>query len=563
MKKLLFLLTLFPSLLFSQGTWTQKADLPGAKRFGAVSFSIGNKGYLGTGAANNSGFYYQDFWEWDQTTDTWTQKANVPDSARCYGVAFTIANKGYVGSGWDWNNSIYTSKFWEYDPVLNTWMQKATMPGAAREGCSVFSIGYKAYIGLGQSYPIFHNDLWEYDALTNSFTQKANFPIVGRAYAAGFSIGNKGYIAAGSTAQFIGLNDLWEYDPATNSWTQKANLPSTSRDDAVGFSIGNYGYVGMGDSISFKNNQLKLLPLSDFWQYNPYINSWTKMADYGGGIVSRASSYVIGCRGYAGTGWSGPVEFTGVRNDLWEFTPPVPSAVVAGINTICAGDSTSLFAGGGLFYQWSTGQTTKVVNVKPAITTTYFVIVSDACGADTAAITVNVIQYPVVSVQYDPNLCGSGVVQFTDSSTNANTWYWDFGDGHTSTVQDPANIYATAGQYIVTLTVSPSPFGCATTLQVPVDLPAFSELYIPTAFSPNGDGYNDVYYVFGSCITEMTFTIFDRWGEKVFETSEPAIGWDGKYKGQLENAGVFMYSFDGTLTTGEKITKKGNITLMR
>jgi gliding motility-associated-like protein len=96
-----------------------------------------------------------------------------------------------------------------------------------------------------------------------------------------------------------------------------------------------------------------------------------------------------------------------------------------------------------------------------------------------------------------------------------------------------------------------------------VDVPPFSQLYIPNAFSPNDDGRDDMYYVFGKCIAEMTFKVFDRWGEKVFETSDPAVGWDGRYKGQMENAGVFMYEFNGTLTTGEKINRKGNITLMR
>ncbi|MBA3705750.1 MAG: gliding motility-associated C-terminal domain-containing protein [Bacteroidetes bacterium] len=61
----------------------------------------------------------------------------------------------------------------------------------------------------------------------------------------------------------------------------------------------------------------------------------------------------------------------------------------------------------------------------------------------------------------------------------------------------------------------------------------------------------------------MEFSIYDRWGEKVFETNAPKDCWDGTYKGTLMNTAVFAYYFKATLTTGEQITKKGNISLIR
>jgi len=554
------LLVLSVSHILSQGTWTQKADFAGTKRFGAIGFSIGNKGYIGTGVGAGFSAWYKDLWEWDQATDTWTQKANLPDTSRAYAVGFAIADKGYVCTGYNWNIGYFYKELWEYDPALNTWKQKANFPGAARHGAVVFTIGNLAYVGTGSVLPSFYDDLWEYNALVDTWTQKASFLFSERSFATAFSIGNKGYLGTGS-GYTSGYNDLWEFDPATNAWTQMANLPSTKRDDAIGFSIGNYGYIGMGDSIDFQTN--KYVPLSDFWQYNPNTNSWAQMANYGGVAVARPTGFVIGCRGYVGTGWSDPANFTGALNDFWEFTPPVPSAVVAGVNTFCAGDSSSLFASGGLFYQWSTGETSQVIDVKPTTTTTYSVIVSDACGADTANITVTVIPYPVISVTPNVNLCGTGAVQFTDNSFNANAWYWTFGDGNSSSLQNPSHTYNTTGQFIVTVTISPSPFGCESTSQLTVDVPPYSELYIPTAFSPNGDGNNDVYYIFGSCIKEFHFMIFDRWGEKVFETTDNSIGWDGKHKGKLLDPGVFMYSFVGTSNTGDKLEQKGSITLLK
>ncbi|TAL58166.1 MAG: hypothetical protein EPN85_12200, partial [Bacteroidetes bacterium] len=70
------------------------------------------------------------------------------------------------------------------------------------------------------------------------------------------------------------------------------------------------------------------------------------------------------------------------------------------------------------------------------------------------------------------------------------------------------------------------------------------------------------------CIQNMTFTIYDRWGEKVFETTDQKICWDGTYKGNSDsyrgmNTAVFVYFLEATLTSGEKINKKGNISLLR
>jgi gliding motility-associated-like protein len=89
------------------------------------------------------------------------------------------------------------------------------------------------------------------------------------------------------------------------------------------------------------------------------------------------------------------------------------------------------------------------------------------------------------------------------------------------------------------------------------------EVFIPTAFSPNKDGNNDLECVFGNCIQSMVFKIYNRWGEMVFESTEPATCWDGTYKGKELNTGVFVYYLNATLTTGEVITKKGNLSLFR
>ena len=109
----------------AQGTWTQKANFGGIARAGAVGFSIGSKGYIGTGSI--IGNVYSDFWEYDPATDIWTQKANFGGTARDRAVGFSIGSKGYIGTGY--HDGIYYDDFWEYDPATNAWTQKADFAG--------------------------------------------------------------------------------------------------------------------------------------------------------------------------------------------------------------------------------------------------------------------------------------------------------------------------------------------------------------------------------------------------------------------------------------------------
>jgi gliding motility-associated-like protein len=88
-------------------------------------------------------------------------------------------------------------------------------------------------------------------------------------------------------------------------------------------------------------------------------------------------------------------------------------------------------------------------------------------------------------------------------------------------------------------------------------------IFVPNAFSPNGDGDNDSLFVRGNDIREMFFTVYNRWGEKVFETKDKSIGWDGKFKDMKADPGVFVYYLEVTCVDDQKFFKKGNVTLIR
>lgn len=88
-------------------------------------------------------------------------------------------------------------------------------------------------------------------------------------------------------------------------------------------------------------------------------------------------------------------------------------------------------------------------------------------------------------------------------------------------------------------------------------------VFIPTAFSPNGDGLNDVLNIMGQGIVSMNLSIYDRWGQRVFQTNDINATWDGKFEGKELNSGVFAYKLFAVLADGTEVNQKGNITLMR
>ncbi len=252
----------------SSNTWTQKTDFEGIARFDAVGFSIGNKGYIGTGQVNIGILYLKDFWEYDPLTNDWTRKADCGDTARAYAFAFSIGNKGYVGSGGDGIISSRTD-FYEYDPVFDRWARKTDV--VPRNVGSGFSIGNKGYLGLGSNGMVSQSGFWEFDPNDSSngfdvynnpmgkWTQKATFPGNSRYGATGFSMGNKGYLGSGFDGTNY-FNDFYEYDPGIDTWSQITNFSGEKRAYAVGFAIGNNGYFGIG-------NNADLVPISSFWVY--------------------------------------------------------------------------------------------------------------------------------------------------------------------------------------------------------------------------------------------------------------------------------------------------------
>lgn len=214
----------------STNTWTKKADFPSTNTIyfrNAAGFSIGSKGYLGPGQGpGQPNGEINSFWEYDPSTDTWTEKADFAGERRYMAVGFSIGNKGYIGGGitveYDGNGDDYDTStnaykdFWEYNPTTDAWTRKADIGGSGRCQITGFSIGSNGYIYGGQGWGsmVTNNDFWEYIPATDTWTKKADFAGVARILSTGFAIGTKGYVGTGASydSSWTFLNDLWEYD---------------------------------------------------------------------------------------------------------------------------------------------------------------------------------------------------------------------------------------------------------------------------------------------------------------------------------------------------------------
>jgi gliding motility-associated-like protein len=248
---------------------------------------------------------------------------------------------------------------------------------------------------------------------------------------------------------------------------------------------------------------------------------------------------------------------------------PLPT-IDAGANTIlCPGDSIPLNATGGISYQWSPTAGLSNPNISnpyatPSVVTTYSVIGTDANGCkNTDSIKISIGIIPSANFGYLLSLSCDGMeAQFTDSSINATAWSWNFGDGNSSTLQNPAHLFPYNSNYLVVLTVLNPP--CADTSQKILSVNNLSDyvsIQTSNVFTPNSDGVNDCFKLntngrFEGC---ADLSIYNRWGILVYHSEYSGSCWDGHTSaGVVAPEGTYFYIFD---LNG--IQLKGFITVLR
>lgn len=156
------------------------------------------------------------------------------------------------------------------------------------------------------------------------------------------------------------------------------------------------------------------------------------------------------------------------------------------------------------------------------------------------------------------------LVEFQDKTQHTSEWKWNFGDGDTSTKANPIHAYSTTGLYDVRLIVS-NDGGCFDTIIQQIGVAPDNFVKLPSGFSPNGDGKNETFRILTAGSFELvSFKIFNRWGNLVFETNDIEKGWDGMRNGKPQNSGTYIYYLEYKDQSGKLLQPKhGNFTLLR
>ena len=176
---------------------------------------------------------------------------------------------------------------------------------------------------------------------------------------------------------------------------------------------------------------------------------------------------------------------------------------------------------------------------------------------------------PTANFTFSPDTLLSNfnnIVDFTDLSIGANRWNWQFGQSGSSSVPNPTYEFPDTGRVAVQLIVT-HPSGCQDSLTKYLDITPEYTWFMPNAFTPNGDGDNDEFFgtgvLFG--ITDFTMSIWNRWGEMVFQTTDPTQGWNGEDQnsGTMSPDGVYVYMVTFTGPRGKPQKYQGFATLIR
>jgi gliding motility-associated-like protein len=183
---------------------------------------------------------------------------------------------------------------------------------------------------------------------------------------------------------------------------------------------------------------------------------------------------------------------------------------------------------------------------------------------------IHVIPGPVAAFTFGPQpaVITNPEINFTDQSTqNPSQWYWDFGNGvGTSTMQNPTYSYPDTGSFPVMLIVSTANGSCPDTAFATVVISPELLIWIPNAFTPNNDLRNDVFQpVFSDpeYIVSYNMMIFDRWGNQVFATDDPFLGWDGRMKSNRVETDTYVFRINVTGTDGVPHRYVGHVNLLR
>jgi gliding motility-associated-like protein len=377
--------------------------------------------------------------------------------------------------------------------------------------------------------------------------------------------GNTGYQYSADGTTFQASNIL-NVAPGTYTVTVKDNLGCV-------FTIPNQ-VVGLTNDLTFtapvapticegKSTQLQIV--SNALQY-----AWTPSTGLSNAAIANPTANPTATTNYMVRVTYGRC-FADVPLTVNVNAAPVPNA--GGDGFICYGQDYQLQASGGTSFTWTPSTYLDNASVNnplstPDKTITYSLSVSDGNGCNslvTDQVTVDVT--PPIHVNtypYDTVAYSGDQIQLLATSV-ATDYVWTPSTGlNNPAIANPIVTAGAVGDVVLYKVIASTQAGCKGEGFVKVRVYKGPELYVPTGFTPNGDGKNDRFFPFPVGVKEIKyFRVFNRWGEMMFSTSRLNDGWDGKFGGIEQASGVYVWMVEGITKENKVVTKRGTVMLIR
>lgn len=241
-----------------------------------------------------------------------------------------------------------------------------------------------------------------------------------------------------------------------------------------------------------------------------------------------------------------------------------PTLNISNDTTICRWGTAALTASSSnAAVSWPAIGNTSTISVSPQSSTAYVALAVDAAGCtNKKTVTVSVQNFFLhLSADRNPALSGTSVTVQSSSNVFYSTALWEpvaMFDNQGSREQR-----FTLDTSVTVIAVAQTTVGCRDTATLNLTAIPLDDVYIPSGFTPNGDGRNDEVRIMGTGIKQLTFAVFNRWGQPVFSTADKSKGWNGKLKGTTLPAGVYVYVARIVKANGRVTERKGTITLIR
>jgi gliding motility-associated-like protein len=256
------------------------------------------------------------------------------------------------------------------------------------------------------------------------------------------------------------------------------------------------------------------------------------------------------------------------------FVSPAPIANVGLDTSTCYGKSIQLRGSGGVDYLWSpdtyldNNLVPDPTMIKPINTVMYSLIVTDINNCKSilpANVTVTVTPPAKVFAGNDTSIIMNQALPlyaFDVNNSGFNNYLWSPASGLSNpNSQDPTAYITNDITYTVTAATQE---GCEGEGSISIKVYTVSDIYVPNAFTPNGDGRNDILRAIPIGIKEFRlFVVYNRWGQLVFTTKNQSMGWDGTINGRLQDTGTYVWMTEGIDYKGNVIQRKGTVILIR